>query len=75
MSGRKRPHPSAEDGSEVRDAAKGLLSASAEEELRRLLAKKQSIETNLLNLEKQIYALETSYLEDTQNGGNLLRVC
>ncbi len=44
------------------------------EELARLLAKKESLESSLSNLERQIYALETSYLEDTYAVGNLLRV-
>mmetsp|Transcript_45845 Transcript_45845/g.115453 ORF Transcript_45845/g.115453 Transcript_45845/m.115453 type:complete len:94 (+) Transcript_45845:234-515(+) len=38
-----------------------------------LQQKKASLEKNLSNLEKQIYALETSYLEETDHLGNLLR--
>lgn len=47
--------------------------AQANAELEELLAKKKSIAQNLANLEKQIYALETSYLDDTHHVGNLLR--
>ena len=41
--------------------------------MEQLLEKKRAIEKSLENLEKQIYALETSYLEDTNHVGNLVR--
>jgi chromatin modification-related protein EAF6 len=42
-------------------------------EMELLLEKKNQIEKSLEGLEKQIYALETSYLEDTNHVGNLVR--
>jgi hypothetical protein len=42
-------------------------------EMEQLLEKKRAIEKSLENLEKQIYALETSYLEDTNHVGNLVK--
>uniref|UniRef100_A0A7S4NZW5 Chromatin modification-related protein MEAF6 n=1 Tax=Paramoeba aestuarina TaxID=180227 RepID=A0A7S4NZW5_9EUKA len=42
-------------------------------EMEQLLEKKNQIEKSLENLEKQIFALETSYLEDTNHVGNLVR--
>jgi len=47
--------------------------ANPSEELSKLYDKKNSIEHSLATLERQIYALETSYLEDTLNVGNLLK--
>jgi len=41
-------------------------------ELTKLLEKKTSIEQRLMALEKQIYALEGSYLQDTRSLGNIL---
>jgi len=49
--------------------SKGELS----EEMENLFKKKAEVEQNLVKLEKQIFALETSYLEDTAQVGNLLR--
>ena len=46
---------------------------SPTKEMSMLLEKKATIEKNLAQLEKQIHALETSYLEDTNHVGNLLR--
>eukprot|EP01099_Mayorella_cantabrigiensis_P002752 TRINITY_DN2217_c0_g1_i1.p1 TRINITY_DN2217_c0_g1~~TRINITY_DN2217_c0_g1_i1.p1 ORF type:complete len:114 (-),score=37.17 TRINITY_DN2217_c0_g1_i1:110-415(-) len=50
-----------------------VLDVPMSDELKTLYEKKSQIEENLKNLEKQIYALETNYLEDTQHVGNLLR--
>lgn len=36
-----------------------------------LLEKKYMLEENLMNLERQIYDLETRYLEETTNTGKL----
>ena len=46
-------------------------SIAAEIEL--ALSRKKALDTELLNLERQIYALETSYLENTAQLGDLIR--
>lgn len=42
-------------------------------EIEMALAKKRALDTELLNVERQIYALETSYLENTAALGDLIR--
>eukprot|EP01095_Lingulamoeba_sp_RSL-Kostka_P012476 TRINITY_DN496_c0_g1_i1.p1 TRINITY_DN496_c0_g1~~TRINITY_DN496_c0_g1_i1.p1 ORF type:complete len:148 (+),score=49.04 TRINITY_DN496_c0_g1_i1:145-588(+) len=42
-------------------------------EMSKLLDQKEEIENELVNLEKQIYNLETSYLEETQKVGSILK--
>ena len=38
-----------------------------------ILEKKQNLEIDLKTIEKQIYDLETKYLEETQSTGNILK--
>ncbi|KAG2210935.1 hypothetical protein INT47_000092 [Mucor saturninus] len=42
-------------------------------ELQKLLSKKKRVDLNLVNLENSIYLFEGSYLEDTQQNGNIIR--
>ncbi|EIE88949.1 hypothetical protein G6F46_001389 [Rhizopus delemar] len=45
----------------------------AKQELQALLNRKKQVDTNLINLEHAIYLFEGSYLEDTQQNGNIIR--
>ncbi|KAI9277447.1 histone acetyltransferase subunit NuA4-domain-containing protein [Sporodiniella umbellata] len=45
----------------------------AKQELKAILNRKKQIDANLVNLEHSIYKFEGSYLEDTQNNGNIIR--
>ncbi|KAJ3035922.1 hypothetical protein HDV00_003323 [Rhizophlyctis rosea] len=42
--------------------------AEAERDLQELISRKKTVDRNLADLERKIYALETSYLEETQYG-------
>lgn len=46
---------------------------SLKEELRELSQHRTQLDERLVALEKQIYALEGTYLEETATGGNILR--
>lgn len=46
---------------------------TAKKELRDLIARKKQADKDLAQLEAQIYKLEGNYLEDTQQGGNIVR--
>merc|ERR1711937_848483 len=51
----------------------GLPWAMSASEIQRLLQKKRKLELDLWQTEKQIYDLETSYLESTAAVGNVLK--
>lgn len=50
-----------------------LQISNAEKDLLQLIERKKQIERNLINLEVQIFNLETAYLEESHHWGNLIR--
>lgn len=47
--------------------------ARVSEDMAKLIQQKTEVENDLLSVERQIYALETSYLKETAAIGNVLR--
>lgn len=47
--------------------------SSLRDEVRAIQAQRVALDERLVALEKQIFALEGTYLEETANGGNILR--
>jgi hypothetical protein len=59
--------PVAGGGGPASEATEGARARARE-----LVERREAMERNLVTLEQQIYALETSYLEDTHSRGNVL---
>lgn len=69
----KRRKKSADGGQPaVGAAAKERELEASRARVRELLDRREATERSLVTLEQQIYALETSYLEDTHSRGNIL---